>query len=160
MSAQRQLSSLPRTQLDRLLGGEGLGIVIPPFVVRVRSPICVVADGIERLYSDHLLAPQDGAGFFDFHVAVEASRPWFRPLCVFALDGRQPFTPLAQGEAFALFEWGVELVRDQPLPPVDQPARSRAGKGWARRGSAGTAGCGQEHTVRGAHAPWLAPAVR
>lgn len=107
MSAQRQLSSLPRTQLDRLLGGEGLGIVIPPFVVRVRSPICVVADGIERLYSDHLLAPQDGAGFFDFHVAVEASRPWFRPLCVFALDGRQPFTPLAQGEAFALFEWGL-----------------------------------------------------
>ena len=62
MSAQRQLSSLPRTQLDRLLGGEGLGIVIPPFVVRVRSPICVVADGIERLYSDHLLARRMGRG--------------------------------------------------------------------------------------------------
>ena len=107
MSTQRLLSSLSRPQLDRLLRGEGLGIVIPPFVVRVRSPIPVVADGLECLYSDHLLAPHDGAGFFDFHVAVEARRPWFRPLCVFALDDRQPFTPLAQGEAFALFEWGL-----------------------------------------------------
>ena len=51
------------------------------------------------MYWSPAVAPQDGAGFFDFHVAVEASRPWFRPLCVFALDGRQPFTPLAQGEA-------------------------------------------------------------
>ena len=103
VSTQRLLSSLFRSQLDRLLGGEGLGIVIPPFVVCVRSPISIVADGIERLYCDHALAPSNGAGFYDFHVAVQARRPWFRPLCVFTLDGRQPFTPLAQGEAFALF---------------------------------------------------------
>ncbi|MBP3979617.1 HprK-related kinase A [Acidovorax sp. JG5] len=107
MSTQGLLSSLSRSQLDRLLGGEGLGIVVPPFVVRVRSPISVVADGLERLYSDHPLATQDGAVFYDFHVAVEVRRTWFRPQCIFALDGRQPFTPLALGEAFALFEWGL-----------------------------------------------------
>jgi hypothetical protein len=107
VSSQRLLSSLSRSQLEGILHGEGLGIVIPPFVVRVRSPISVVADGLHRLYSDNPLAHPVGAGFYDFHVAVQARRPWFRPLCVFALDGRQPFTPLAQGEAFALFEWGL-----------------------------------------------------
>ena len=107
MNTQRLLSSLPRPQLERRLGGDGLGIVIPPFVVRVRSQIPVVADGLERLYADHPLVSLDGAGFSDFHVAVQSRRPWFRPLCVFELDGGQPFTPLAQGEAFALFEWGL-----------------------------------------------------
>lgn len=107
MNTQPLLSSLSRRQLGRLLGGEGLAIVIPPFVVRVRSRIPVVAEGLERLYSDHPLVPLEGGGFSDFHVAVQPCRTWFRPLCFFALDGGQPFTPLAQGEAFALFEWGL-----------------------------------------------------
>lgn len=107
MNTQPLLSSLSRPRLDRLLAGEGLAIVIPPFVVRVRSQIPVVADGLERLYADHPLAPPDGSGFSDFHVAVQPRRAWFRPLCVFELDGGRPFTPLAQGEAFALFEWGL-----------------------------------------------------
>lgn len=107
MNPQRLLSSLSRRQLERLLGGEGLAIVIPPFVVRVRSQIPVVAEGLERLYSDHPLAPLEEDGFSDFHVAVQPRRPWFRPLCFFELDGSKPFTPLAQGEAFALFEWGL-----------------------------------------------------
>ncbi|SEA35217.1 MULTISPECIES: HprK-related kinase A [Acidovorax] len=107
MNTQPLLSSLSRLQLGRLLGGDGLAIVIPPFVVRVRSRITVVAEGLERLYADHPLAPLDGGGFSDFHVAVQPRRPWFRPLCFFELDGGQPFTPLAQGEAFALFEWGL-----------------------------------------------------
>ncbi len=107
MNTPGLLSSLSRPELDRRLGGEGLHIVVPPLVVQVRSRIPVVADGLERLYADYPLAPLHGMGFRDFHVAVQPRRPWFRPLCAFELDGSQPFTPLALGEAFALFEWGL-----------------------------------------------------
>ena len=94
-------------ELSRRLGGDGLSIVIAPFVVQVRSQIPVVAEGLQCLYADHFLAPVEGAGFRDFHVAVQPRRKWFRPLCAFELDASQPFTPLALGEAFALFEWGL-----------------------------------------------------
>src|SRR5690606_14910309 len=87
--------------------GEGVGLVVPPFVVRVQSPFPVVAEGLACLYADHELAPSVADGFSDFHVAVRPRRNWWRPLCAFELDGAQPFTPLAVGEAFALFEWGL-----------------------------------------------------
>ena len=108
MSSIRLLSSLSRPDLEQQLHGNGLDLVIAPFTVRVRSSIPVVAEGLARLYGECPLATSNGApGFSDFHVAVQPRRKWFRPLCVFELDAAQPFTPLALGEAFAMFEWGL-----------------------------------------------------
>lgn len=108
MSGARLLSALSRHELEQQLHGDGLDLVIAPFTVRVRSSISVVAEGLARLYGDYPLATSNAAaGFRDFHVAVQPRRKWFRPLCAFEVDSHQPFTPLALGEAFALFEWGL-----------------------------------------------------
>jgi HprK-related kinase A len=102
----RTLSTLPRAELRRRLGSGGLRLRVSPFVVHIRSPIPVVAEGLLALYADHEWL-EEGEGFADFHVAVQPRRRWFRPLCVFEFDGFQPFTPLALGEAFAFLEWGL-----------------------------------------------------
>lgn len=89
-----------------MLATTGLRLVVPPFVVHVRSDIPVVSEGIEALYAHHTVRPI-GEDFADFHVSVTPTRRWFRPLCAFELDGFRPFTPLAIGEAYAFLEWGL-----------------------------------------------------
>lgn len=106
MTPVRTLSSLTRDELQRHLGSTGIRLRVPPFVVHVRSPIPVVAQGLHALYADYEWL-DDAGGFNDFHVAVQPRRRWFRPLCVFEFDGFAPFTPLATGEAFAFLEWGL-----------------------------------------------------
>lgn len=106
VNAVRTLSSLSRDGLLRRLGSTGIRLRVSPFVVHIRSPFPVVADGLHALYADHEWLDDTG-GFTDFHVAVQPSRRWFRPLCVFEFDGFAPFTPLAAGEAFAFLEWGL-----------------------------------------------------
>lgn len=99
------LASLSPDALTHLLRGEGVALKLTPFNVRIRSRIPVVATGLAAMYADYELLPAHE--FIDFHVGVELARRWPRPLCVFALDGLKPFTPLAADEAFALMEWGL-----------------------------------------------------
>ena len=102
----RLLSSISRPELSARLRGAGLLLRVSPFVVQIRSPIAVVADGLHSLYADYeLLEP--GAHFSDFHIEVARARRFPKPQCVFRTDGLAPFTPLALGEAFALMEWGL-----------------------------------------------------
>jgi HprK-related kinase A len=75
--------------------------------MHIRSPIPVVAQGLRTLYAEHQVADPGSSQFADFHVAVLPRRWWYKPLCVFQMDGLQPFTPLARGEAFAFLEWGM-----------------------------------------------------
>ena len=107
MNTPHLLSSLSRSQLQDRLRGDGLDLLLPPLAVRVHSRIDVVAEGLGCLYADYQLTPSRDTGFSDFHLSLMPHRSWFRPLCSFQLDGVQPFTPLALGEAFALFEWGL-----------------------------------------------------
>ena len=107
MNTPHLLSSLSRSQLQDRLRGDGLDLLIPPLAVRVHSRIDVVAEGLACLYADYQLTPSRDTGFSDFHLSLMPRRSWFRPLCSFQLDSVQPFTPLALGEAFALFEWGL-----------------------------------------------------
>lgn len=108
MSAPPQLASLSRPALRARLAGEGLCLRLPPFVVRIRSPIPVVAEGLATLYAAHELLPSPAdEQFADFHVAVLPRWRGVKRVCVFQMDGTQPFTPLAVGEAFALLEWGM-----------------------------------------------------
>jgi HprK-related kinase A len=74
--------------------------------MHIRSPIPVVALGLHALYPEHELLAGDDV-FADFHVAVKPKRHLLKTVCVFEMDGFQPFTPLAYGEAFAFLEWGM-----------------------------------------------------
>lgn len=107
MSDLLPLHALTPQALQQRLSGPGLCLHIPPFVMRIRSPIPVVAQGLGRLYAEYLFTDPGPGVFADFHVAVLPRRRWYKPLCVFQMDGLQPFTPLAIGEAFAFLEWGM-----------------------------------------------------
>jgi len=106
MSTGLRVGDLGRADLGRRLAGPGVVLAIPPFHVHLQSPIPVVADGVHRLYAAHRVLDAD-AVFCDFHIALVPRRGWGGALCELDVDGMRPFTPLARGEAFALFEWGL-----------------------------------------------------
>jgi len=104
----QRVSSLSSTGLAGRLKAGGIFISLPPFVAHISSSIPIVAQGIETLYADHQLIDGNATNVFaDFHVSVEYGRRFPRALCVFKMDGHEPFTPLAAGEAFAFLEWGL-----------------------------------------------------
>lgn len=106
MTAVRSLDQLSRAEVAARLRGAGLVLSIPPFNVHLRSPIPVVAEGLQAMYGAH--GVYDGQDVFcDFHLALHPRRGWRGPTCELEVDGQRPFTPLARGEAFALFEWGL-----------------------------------------------------
>jgi len=99
------LSSTPRAQLGRQLKDDGVWLKLSPFVVHITSPIPIVLEGIGALYADcELVAPDE---FADFHVTVTYGPQLTKSTCIFKVDGFEPFTPLAAGEAFAFLEWGL-----------------------------------------------------
>ncbi len=106
MNSSRTVSSLSPDELAAKLQTGGVCMSIPPFVMHIQSPIPVVAEGLRSMYADHVLLEGDDV-FVDFHVAVKPRRRLFKRVCVFDMDGFEPFTPLAYGEAYAFLEWGM-----------------------------------------------------
>lgn len=100
------ISNLSVEQLRDQLQRNGLTLSVPPFIVKVWSTIPVVAEGIKCLYANHKVLT-DTDVFADFHVSVTFSKRAPKRLCLFKIDGFEPFTPLAANEAFAFFEWGL-----------------------------------------------------
>lgn len=84
--------------------GAGLHLWASPFVINIRSPIPVVAEGLHTLYADYPLVSEEA--FADFHIEVGYGPHHKKSVCVFKIDGFEPFTPLAVGEGFAFLEWG------------------------------------------------------
>jgi len=106
VSSTQALAAFSPAELAQRLRTDGIFLRIPPFVMHIRSPIPVVAQGLHALYPDHEVLMGDDV-FADFHVAVKPRRRLWKTVCVFEMDGFQPFTPLAYGEAFAFLEWGM-----------------------------------------------------
>ncbi|CDN87093.1 MULTISPECIES: HprK-related kinase A [Hydrogenophaga] len=107
MSALRgRIADLSPAELSARLNSDGLALSVPPFTVRVRSPIPVVREGIERMYALHEHFGDDEV-FCDFHLSILPRLGWTGLRCELDVDGQRPFTPLARGEAFAFFEWGL-----------------------------------------------------
>lgn len=105
-AARGRVADLTSSELSARLNNGGLVLSVPPFTVRVRSPIPIVREGIEWLYALHEHAGDEDV-FCDFHVSVLPSLGWTSLRCELDVDGQRPFTPLARGEAFAFFEWGL-----------------------------------------------------
>ena len=103
-----KLESLGAVALRRRLRSEGLRLRIGRFGVLVRSPFESVARGMEQLYPAFEIL--DALDWIDFDVDLAAPkllRRWLRPQVNFRFDGREPFKPLPQQQAFAMFEWGL-----------------------------------------------------
>jgi HprK-related kinase A len=102
------VGALSQAQLRARLAGPGVWLHTGAFVVRVRSALAQVAEGIGLLYADYPLCPEQG--FAHFHVnfqRVAGLRGWVRPQVRFDHDGHAPFESLPAAQAFALFEWGM-----------------------------------------------------
>jgi hypothetical protein len=100
------VSSISKVELSQRLRSGGISLELSPFVAHIKSPIPIVADGVEALYADHRLL-DSASTFADFHVSLTYGRRFPKPVCVFETDGYMPFTPLAAGEAYAFLEWGL-----------------------------------------------------
>ena len=102
------LSELPSAEIRRRLREQGLGVKAGPFNFRVISGIESVIAGLELLYADYPLVPDDD--FIDFTVTLARTgglRKVWRPQVKFVYDGDHPFVPLPVDHAFPLLEWAM-----------------------------------------------------
>lgn len=100
------LAALSPCELRAALRAGSLCLQTGAFVIRVRSSIAQVADGIGLLYADY--PASEHAPFADFQVHLRRPagvRRWLRPQVEFDLDGTNPFQPLPLAQAFPMFEW-------------------------------------------------------
>lgn len=90
---------------------------IPPFHVRVRSPLASVADHLDFFYRSCPVSGPDA--FVDFDVQVlpgKGVRRWWAPQARFLLDGVESFYPLPLEQAAPMLEWGLNwCVASRPL---------------------------------------------
>lgn len=86
---------------------EGLPLVVGPYVYRIRTNLPTIVEGLQTLYADFSIAPEDR--FVDFDVALASSGPLqrLRGRAEFLFDGRSPFDSLAADQGYAFLEWGM-----------------------------------------------------
>lgn len=106
------VADLSSRELRRRLSDDGLYLHSGPFICRIQSALAKVADGLALAYADYPLADADYA---DFHLRLAAPRlrRWISPQVQFHADVRQPFLPLPQRQAYAMFEWGLNWCVSQ-----------------------------------------------
>ncbi len=102
------LSTLGGDELRRCLSGPaGLRLSVGPYRYAISSPLAVVARGLETLYGDFGIAPEQE--FADFHVGLgpDGLIQRCRGRAVFSFDEMQPFGSIPVSQAHAFLEWGM-----------------------------------------------------
>lgn len=103
-----KLAQCDPAEVRRRLRHEGLALRTGPFVVRLVSPLPIVADGVLRMYGDYEAVAE--GGFCDFTVdvrPVRGLRRVVRPQVQFLFDGGPVFEPMPADHAYPLMEWGM-----------------------------------------------------
>lgn len=99
---------MSQREFENRLFSKGLIIQFGPFNIRIKSDIASFASCTHKLYQ-HYQAAQPGS-IIDFHVSIETPKGlwhWFRPQCIFIVDGRSPFAPYTLEHNFPALEWGI-----------------------------------------------------
>lgn len=90
---------------------------IPPFRIRIRSPLPAVERHLALFYADYEQGSSDS--FVDFDIQLlkgKGVRKWWRPQVRFLLDGEESFFPLPMEQAAPMFEWGLNWsIANRPL---------------------------------------------
>lgn len=108
MPSALSLGELSAHQLPQRLRGAGLRLRTGPFVMHIRSPHTLVADGLRTLYGPYPI--ESDATFAEFALNIDHGaglRRWLRPQVRFVFDGRTVFEPLPTNQAFPLLEWAM-----------------------------------------------------
>jgi HprK-related kinase A len=102
------VADLAPPTLERRLRQEGLCLRLGPLVVKIRSTLQAVREGIALHYAGQAVEPSEG--FADFHVSVGLPRHlrrWLNHEVVFRLDGTEPMAPMPGTQGFAMLERGL-----------------------------------------------------
>jgi HprK-related kinase A len=92
------------------LRGQGLGVRLGPFDVKIRSGVAEIEEPLFRLYRDYPLL--DDERVFSMHLRLTTARtfPRFDRTVRLLVDGRAPHEELPRAHALAVLEWGINLV--------------------------------------------------
>lgn len=108
MPATLTLGELSERQLQQRLRGAGLRLRTGPFVMHIRSPHELVADGLRTLYGHYPVETDEVFAEFTLNLAGGAGlHRWLRQQARFVFDGRSVFEPLPANQAFPLLEWAM-----------------------------------------------------
>lgn len=99
------LSTLSDSDLHRQIAANGLALRCGPFVVRLRSDIPAIAEGLRLLYADYDIATEEE--FADFRLCLARRGRIGRPQVMVDFDGEEPFAPLPLAHAWPCFEWAL-----------------------------------------------------
>jgi len=104
-----KVGDLSAGDFARRLAGDGVRIVVGPFIPRFRSRIGALAAPLQLLYDAFPLADEAIA---DFHINLVPTRSPRRPtspLVEFRLDDQLVFIPFPRDTALPLVEWGFNF---------------------------------------------------
>ncbi len=104
----KQIGELSNLEIRGRLRGEGLVLGAGPYLMRIKSEIDLIAEGIGLLYEHHVC--YDDVGFCDFNLNFTVSgglRRWYKPKMRFYFGCEEPFLPLPAHQAMPLFEWAI-----------------------------------------------------
>jgi len=105
-----KVSALSQEEMHQLMMQQGVWLKIPPFTIRIQSPMSAVSRAVCDLYADYTLEPFSVKHFADFHIRIARPaglRYWYKPQALFYFDNKEPFKPLPYSQAFPFFEWGL-----------------------------------------------------
>ena len=128
----RAVGELGEAGFAERLRGQGLGVRLGPFDVKVRSRIAAIEAPLYCLYRDYPLLDDERA--FSMHLKLAPARAFprlDRATVRLLVDGRAPHEDLPRAQALAVLEWGINLViamRANSLLMLHSGAVERAGK--------------------------------
>ena len=105
-----RISDLSESEFVSRLNNDGLGMRIGPFDAHMRVRVHDLHETLFHMYRDYPLL--DGERVFSFHVALEQRRKYRvgKRLVRFSVDGQAPHEDMPAEQAFAVLEWGINLV--------------------------------------------------
>jgi HprK-related kinase A len=104
------VGELGEDKFRQKLVGDGLGVRIGPFDAHITADAEMLFEPLYKFYRDYplLLGPR----VFSFHAGLHERRSLlpYKRLVRFSVDGRVPHEDLPAEQAFAVLEWGMNLV--------------------------------------------------
>jgi HprK-related kinase A len=111
-TSRRTIAAIGEPEFAARLAGEGLGVRIGPFDVKIGSEVRAIDLALHALYRDYPLIDNEDH-VFNIHLRIALARHWRRPqerMVRLLVDGRAPHDDLPAGQALAALEWGLNLV--------------------------------------------------
>lgn len=106
-----RLGELSTKKLASIMSKEGVSLRSGPFVLNISSPVYELCKTLHLMYENHPIETSES--FVDFYASVNypnLARKYIKPQIRFYFDGKAPFYPLPEYQAFAALEWGLNWV--------------------------------------------------